>query len=553
MEPNSGEIPHLTVQNVSTGSGENHPLQQTSRKGVPIALLACALALQACTAGPPAPAGPVPTPAFHPTHETNAPLPDLTSLEVLNRLSWGATTGDAQEIAAKGLKSWISSQLHPGRDDGLPIEARTQIAAMEISQKSILEIALEVRNLQQQVQRLRGTPAEDQARKTYQQKLNSLAHEAAVRALLRDLYSKNQLKEQLTWFWFNHFNVYQAKGELRAFVGDFEETAIRPHVLGRFAELLAATALHPAMLQYLDNAQNAKEHINENYAREIMELHTLGVGSGYTQQDVQELARILTGLTVNQSANRLLRASEGRLSLPIALTVFNPSRHDFGDKLFLGARIQGRGTQEMAQALAMLAAAPQTAHFVSRELAQYFCCENPSKDLIDDMARSWLRTGGDIAEVLQTLFNSQEFAASLGERFKDPVHYALSAMRASYGDTVILNAQPLMNWLNRMGEPLYGHETPDGYPLTQASWSGPGEMAVRFEIAKLVGQGRSGLFKLSSDPGQEPVFYPDIKNTRYAQAVMPSMSPTTKAALSKAQSRAEWNLLFLSSPEFMKR
>ena len=232
----------------------------------------------------------------------------------------------------------------------------------------------------------------DAVRKIYQQKLQQLMQEAQTRSLLRDLYSSNQLEEQIAWFWFNHFNVDARKGEIRAFVGDYENT-IRAHALGKFRDLLLATAVHPAMLQYLDNAQNAAGHINENYAREIMELHTLGVGSGYSQQDVQELARILTGLGLNLSGRPPGGQWRGGFRLDfnddgpnVNLALFNARRHDFGDKHFLGTTIKGRGIDEIGTAIAILAVEPPTAHFVSRKLAQYFCCDAPSDRLVNAMA-----------------------------------------------------------------------------------------------------------------------------------------------------------------------
>jgi uncharacterized protein (DUF1800 family) len=436
---------------------------------------------------------------------------------------------------------------------GLPLDAQSQIASLEISQKSLVQINAEIRSLQKTAQDAKGTPDYDNLQKAYQQKLNDLAREASVRSLLRDLYSRNQLKEQLTWFWFNHFNVHQAKGEIRAFVGDYEDNAIRSHVLGHFRDLLAATLFHPAMIQYLDNQQNAAGHINENYAREIMELHTMGVGSGYTQKDVQELARILTGVGLNLNGNvPKLNPKLSRDYRAANLFEFNPARHDYGDKMFLGQTIKGGGLDEVTQAIAILSREPATAHFVSLQLAQYFCCDHPPASLVAKMAETFQKTDGSIRDVLRAMFDAPEFRASLGDKFKDPMHYAVSAVRAAYGDTVILNAQPIMNWLNRMAEPLYGHETPDGYPLTEAGWAGPGEMESRFEIARMIGVGHSGLFKLPSDQ-KEPAPPPVIQSTRYTQAIMPTLGVGTTTALAQAKNPAEWNLLFLSSPEFMHR
>jgi uncharacterized protein (DUF1800 family) len=510
------------------------------------------VALAACSSqnsAPPAKA------EFHAVAETAAPLDTQPSdMAVLNRISWGAQTADAQVLAATGLQNYLRAQLNPTADDGLPPDAKAEIAAMEISQKPLVDIDREVRDLQKAAQSVKGTPDFDAAQKTYQTKLNDLAREAATRSLLRDLYSKNQLKEQLTWFWMNHFNISQNKDDIREFVGDYEESAIRPHVLGKFRDLLAATVIHPAMLQYLDNFQNAAGHLNENYAREIMELHTLGVGSGYTQTDVQELARILTGMGINRTGDiPKLNPATAHYYRRDGLFEFNPNRHDFGAKTFLGAKIDGEGVIEVQKAIVILAAEPPTAHYVSIELAQYFCCDNPSDALIQAMMATWASSDGDIRQVLTTLFTSPEFKDSLGKKFKDPVHYAVSALRAAYGQQVILNDQPLLNWLNRMGEPLYGHETPDGYPMTEAAWSGPGEMETRFEIARQVGLGHSGLYKLPGDTAAEPAPPPLIQQTRYFQAIAPTLSPATMGALNQGQSPADRNMLFLASPEFMHR
>jgi uncharacterized protein (DUF1800 family) len=502
-----------------------------------------------------APKTPLPPPQFHPVAETSAPLDaSAADLAVLNRLSWGAQTSDAQLLKREGVRTWLARQLAPGADDGLPPDARSQIAAMEISQKNLVEINNEIRDLRQAAQAKKGTPDYDAAQKIYQQKLSDLARQAAARSLLRDLYSQNQLKEQLTWFWMNHFNVSQNKNDIRAFVGDYEENAIRPHVLGKFRDLLAATVTHPAMLEYLDNVQNAKGHINENYAREIMELHTLGVGSGYSQDDVQQLARILTGMGVNLTGQPPAPQKNQRGPYRgTGLILFNPNRHDYADKVFLGGPIAGSGLEEIDQAVTILAAEPPTAQFVSRELAEYFCCDTPPATLVAAMAATYQHSDGDIASVLRTLFASPEFKASLGTKFKDPVHYAVSALRAAYGQQVIINTQPLLNWLNRMGEPLYGHETPDGYPMIAAAWSGPGQMETRFEIARLIGLGHSGLYKLPGDTAPEPAPPPLILQTRYYQTIAPTLSPATMDALGKGQAPSDKNMLFLSSPEFMHR
>jgi uncharacterized protein (DUF1800 family) len=393
------------------------------------------------------------------------------------------------------------------------------------------------------------------AQKAYQEAMNDLGRQAAARSLLRDLYAPDQLKEQMTWFWMNHFNVHMQKADVRAMVGDYEDQAIRPHALGRFRDLLEATLRHPAMLRYLDNAQNTAGHINENYAREIMELHTLGVGSGYSQDDVQELARILTGVGVDANPdNPKIKPQYQALYQRAGLFEFNPNRHDFGDKHFLGQTIHGSGYDEVRQALDILCRQPATAHHVSQQMAAFFLGDDPPPDVVDRMARTFQTSDGDIAQVLKTLFDSREFAASLDRGvFKDPVHYAVSAVRAAYDGRIIVNTQPIQGWLNRMAEGLYNHETPDGYPVSAAAWNGPGQMAVRFEIARQIGQGSAGLFKPDGPAAVDQPAFPQLQNALYYGGLDQALSVPTRTVLGQAATPQEWNSLYLSSPEFMKR
>jgi uncharacterized protein (DUF1800 family) len=230
---------------------------------------------------------------------------------------------------------------------------------------------------------------------------------------------------------------------------------------------------------------------------------------------------------------------------------FNPNRHDYGDKVFLGHEIHGSGPAEIDEALDLLANSPATAQFISRELAVFFVADDPPPALVGRMADTFTRTGGDIAAVLATTFSSPEFQASLGRKFKDPMHYALSAVRLAYAEKPIVNVQPIRNWLNRMAEPLYGHETPDGYPVTQAAWAGPGAMATRFEIARVIGSSSAGLFKADAQDAAERPAFPQIEGPLYVNVIGPALASPTTEALDKAVSPQDWNTLFLSSPEFM--
>ncbi len=335
--------------------------------------------------------------------------------------------------------------------------------------------------------------------------------------LLRAVHSPNQLEEQMTWFWTNHFSVFQRKGPLPALVADYED-AIRPLALGRFRDLLGATARHPAMLIYLDNARNHAGKVNENYARELMELHTLGVDAGYTQRDVQELARVLTGFSVEPAAGLAFR--------------FRPGRHDYGEKHLLGTTIRGTGESELDTALDLLARHPATARFVSRKLALFMVSDDPPPALVERMAQTFLASDGDIALVLRAMFGSPEFRASLGGKFKDPLHYAVSAARLALEGAPMKDPRPLLTAVARLGEAPYARQTPDGYSLTRVDWASSGQLAARFEMARAIAY-RAPARVWSDAAG--------------------TLGEATREALAKASTTPEWNLLVLASPEFMQR
>ena len=213
---------------------------------------------------------------------------DSKTFLLLDRLTFGATAAEAERLRAMGAARWLEAELHPSAQDNLPPQAQAEIAALTVTQKPMPALVRDFTDKAKAVRAIADLDLRVAAGKAYQQELNDLAKQAASREILRDLYSPSQLREVMTWFWFNHFNVHQYKADIRAMLADYEDT-LRAHALGRFRDLLEATLRHPAMLRYLDNAQNAAGHINENYAREIMELHTMGVGSGYSQQDVEAL------------------------------------------------------------------------------------------------------------------------------------------------------------------------------------------------------------------------------------------------------------------------
>lgn len=324
--------------------------------------------------------------------------------------------------------------------------------------------------------------------------------------LTRDVYSSAQLQEVMTDFWLNHFNVFLRKNEaMPYYLVSYERDVIRPRSLGKFEDLLEATAHNPAMLLYLDNgastgpdsvfaakakaasernpARNKKpaEGLNENYARELMELHTVGVNGGYTQADVIQAARILTGWTVD----RPQRGGQFK---------FDENRHEPGTKKVLGRNFKEQGEKEGRDLLHLLATRPATAQFLSRELAVRFVSDNPPQRLVDRMAKSYRSSGGDIAAVLKTMFHSPEFwSANLYRaKVKTPLEYVVSAVRASGAN--VLNTQPLVAVLREMGMPLYGCVPPTGYKWDSADWISTGALVSRMNFAlALAGSRLNGI------------------------------------------------------------
>ena len=315
--------------------------------------------------------------------------------------------------------------------------------------------------------------------------------------LLRDIYSQRQLEAVMTDFWLNHFNVFiGANGQIPSVLPDYEQT-IRAHALGRFEDLLVATAQSPAMLMYLNNAtsmgpnsiaamranRNPKNKqdlgLNENYAREVMELHTLGVNGGYTQKDVTELAKVFTGWTLD-------RPNDG------GAYNFNMNRHEPGPKTVLGKTIQPSGEEEGYQALHMLATSPATAHFISTEIAQRFVSDNPPPAMVDRMAKAFLASNGDIKQVLRVMVHSPEFftTATVNAKLKTPLEYVTSAVRASGAE--VTNPQPLIQSLQQLGMPLYGCQPPTGYKWDEASWLSSSALINRMNFALSLSTNRIG-------------------------------------------------------------
>ncbi|HVJ05913.1 MAG TPA: DUF1800 domain-containing protein [Candidatus Saccharimonadales bacterium] len=374
----------------------------------------------------------------------------------------------------------------------LPPGARTQsLAAMDVDERRGFWRALSQDDRDKLTADM--TPQQKELLLSLENPVVVVNSELMQSKLLRAAYSERQLQEVMTDFWFNHFNVFLGKGAERYLVTAYERDVIRPRALGKFSDLLLATAKSPAMLWYLDNWQSVgpnsqaagrgknngkpSQGLNENYAREVMELHTLGVNGGYTQKDVTELARVLTGWTLEEP-----RQGGG--------FIFREPRHEPGDKIVLGRTFHEDGQREGEAALEMLAHQPATAHFISIKLAQRFVNDTPPTALVDAMAKTFLESDGDIKAVLRTMLRAPEFwdENEYRAKVKTPLEFTVSAIRGTGAE--ITRTQSVVDTLNRMGMPLYGAQPPTGYSMQAESWVNSGALLNRMNFALGLGTGK---------------------------------------------------------------
>jgi len=461
---------------------------------------------------------------------------DRQVLHILDRLAFGPTTADVKHVKAIGIEGYIAEQLDP---DAIleSSELTNRLAGLATLKLDPVQLFAEYGPLRA-TDGMQPSPEDQKARR---QRARLILEQAQAARIWRALHSPRQLQEVMVDFWYNHFNVFANKALDRLWVGAYEAEAIRPYALGRFRDLLGATAHHPAMLFYLDNAQNAapgskglngrEAGINENYARELMELHTLGADRGYTQDDVVALARILTGWGLARP-NALPASGSG--------FVFYPARHDNGDKHFLGQDIAGNGEAEGEKALDLLAAGPATARHIAFELAQYFVADQPPAALIERLAARFQETGGDMKSTLKVLFASREFRDSTGAKYKSPYRFVLSAARAARISAD--NPKPLLGAMARLGQPLYGCMTPDGYRDTEAAWLSPDASLLRVNFAKALAGGNLPIVD-----GAKPVEAAPLLAT-----LGTGLSGRTRAAVAQAQPELQAALI-LGSPDFMRR
>jgi uncharacterized protein (DUF1800 family) len=385
-------------------------------------------------------------------------MQDVTHL--LNRIAFGPRPGDLERIQGLGTEKYLESQLYPDRieDNSTAVRlARLSSLGMNTSELT-----------QKYVPRRRASPLQmSPAAGTPQALLLELQAQKVIRAV----HSQRQLQEVMTDFWFNHFNVFWGKNANRWLTTNYEVHAIRPHVLGKFKDLLMATAKSPAMLFYLDNHLSSSiRGINENYARELMELHTLGVDGGYTQKDVQEVARAFTGWSIDRPQ------LNGEF-------IFRPRMHDTGSKLILGHRISDGGIRDGEAVIEILASHPSTAQFVSTKLVRRFVNDDPPGKLVNHVAGVFKQSNGDIREMMYAILTSKEFGSADATRAKTktPLEYVVSAIRCLDGTTD--GSRAVSQYIARMGQPLYQCQPPTGYPDRAEYWMSNAAILERLNFA----------------------------------------------------------------------
>src|SRR5437667_11824865 len=447
--------------------------------------------------------------------------PQDSAFHALNRLAYGPRPGDVPRVAAGGVLRWIDRQLSPdGINDDRLAQQERQFGILAYDRGDLAAMYTEVRRERRERKRAAGETAEGSDSVGAQHaaplpkqtplptpadpmipKSRRLAGEFADLAVVRAALSERQLYEIMVDFWTNHFNVYFAKGADRFLTPDYIEHTIRPRAIGRFEDLLIATAKSPAMLFYLDNWESVApgaspplslsarrsggqgvrrmpKGINENYARELLELHTLGVDGGYTQQDVIDVARIFTGWSIE-------RPQQG------GDFEFHDWAHDRGEKLVLGVRFEGgHDMDEGIRLLKLLANHPATMHHVSRKLCQRFVNDDPPDGCVDDAVAAWKRSSGDMGAVLRAIFHGPDFwaAANVRTKVKTPLEFVVSAARAVAAEP---DTSPrLAQVVARLGEPLYLHVAPDGYPEREAAWVNSGALLDRMNAAVALAAGK---------------------------------------------------------------
>ena len=508
---------------------------------------------------------------------------DQQIIQALDRLTFGPRPGDVLRVRAMGLDKWIDQQLHPEKiDDRANEQFVASYGILHQDQNDLLKQYAEDQRAKKAVKRDKAaaTNAADSmaVRKEQRQRLNGrrqVVTQLQSSRVARAVGSERQLQEVMTDFWENHFNIYAQKGAPEPYyLTDFDENVIRPHALGKFRDLLEAVAKSPAMLFYLDNARSMADStrptlaggggrsavgggrgmpsrrgpraamraaqqmqrqqqqqqlqkkqrpgLNENYGRELLELHTLGVDGGYTQQDVINVARAFTGWTIKPPAQG-------------GGFIFRPQVHDAGEKVVLGHNLAaGRGEEDAEDVLDILAKSPATARFISFKLARRFVSDSPSKALVDRATQTYLRTDGDIREVVRTIVTSPEFFSqqAFHTKVKTPFEVVVSAARAlnAAPDSTVRSAQMIAY----LGQPIFGHQAPNGWPETGDAWMNTGAILNRINFGMAAAAGRLPGIDIRGVPALDTIR--SAPRDRQVDAVVATIlngmvSPDTRAVL----------------------
>src|SRR5881296_3260057 len=501
--------------------------------------------------------------------------PQDSALHALNRLAYGPRPGDVPRVAAEGVMRWIDHQLSRDRidDDRLAQrERRFDILRYDRGDLAAMSTEAQRERRERKLAAAADTMADKDAASPIAQRGRRLASEVADLAVVRATLSERQLYEIMVDFWTNHFNVYFAKGADRFLTPDYIEHTIRPRAMGKFQDLLIATARSPAMLFYLDNWESVApgtlpafplsarrrggqgvrpvpKGINENYARELLELHTIGVDGGYTQQDVIDVARIFTGWSIE-------RPQQG------GDFEFHDWAHDRGEKLVLGVRFEGgHDMDEGIRLLRLLANHPATMHHVSRKLCQRFVNDDPPDGCVDDAVAAWKRSSGDMGAVLRAIFHGPDFwaAANVRAKVKTPLEFVVSAARAVAAEP---DTSPrLARVVARLGEPLYLHVAPDGYPEREAAWVNSGALLDRMNAAVALASGKLPGVTVMLDSIVSAGDADQLIGVVNEKILGGTMSENTKQVLRRelagigdpAQARALAVGLAIGGPEFQKQ
>jgi len=535
--------------------------------------------------------------------KTRALSQEQRIVHVLNRLGFGARPGDVERVKAMGLERYINQQLNPEKI--ADTVAENKIKDLTVLNMPAAELYAKYPQPGQLLRQLKargmlpeaaeapknnepppaGNPLDNEKnremiekyyRENGLQRPQRIIAELQASRILRAVYSERQLQEVMVDFWTNHFNVFAGKGADRWLLPAYDRDTIRPHALGKFSELLQATAQSPAMLFYLDNFQSVSPNsmqrmrapqqqrrgINENYARELMELHTLGVDGGYTQKDVQEVARCFTGWTIFQprgggAAVNAMMGEPGRRNA--GTFFFNNRTHDDGEKIVLGQKIPaGGGMKDGLTVLDILARHPSTAKFIATKLVRHFVADNPPQSLVDRVAKTFTKTNGDIRETLKAIFFSDEFNSTDAYRakIKRPFELVISAIRTLGADT---NGGPgTHQWLARMGEPLYGFQTPNGYSDTADSWVNTGGLLERMNFGlALAGNRVQGtqvdLSKLTANETSQAKVLDQSLKTILAGEMSAATRETLLKQLDQSDTVTKVVGLILGTPEFQRQ